>query len=151
MKRGNSKRRSIEPVVALIILIAATIAVSIAFVSWLVGFWNIHSTIHGQAIEIFGDSYFDSKSSTLYLHIKTHIDPTATLWFKVDDASIVDIRIVNTTTGSAEIVNGRVVASVGSEFWVALKVSKSIPSGTQVYFKVYTEKGYVYWGWAQSR
>ncbi len=147
MPAGQYLRRAIEPIIALIILIGVTIAMAIAFTSWLLGFWGVHSTIHGQAIEVYEDSYYSVSNHTLYLHLKTHIDPEAILWFEVANAgNITNVSIVEVLSGHVWLADDKIIAKEGSEFWVAIRTSQVIPAGSMVYFKIYTEKGYVIWG-----
>jgi hypothetical protein len=147
-----SPRRAMEPVVALIILVGVAIAVALAFASWMLGFWSVHSTIHGQAIDIYEDSYYSAENHTLYLHLKTHIDPEAILWFEVTGAgNVTSINVVRVLSGDVQVVDEKVIAKVGSEFWIAIETSNTVPAGTMVYFKIYTEKGYVVWGNTISR
>ncbi|MEB2836242.1 MAG: hypothetical protein GSR80_000264 [Desulfurococcales archaeon] len=140
-----AKRRAIDPVVSLIIIIAATIAVALAFASWMYGFWGVHARVHGQLVEIYDDTYFNSSNSTLMIHVKVHIDPSAVLWVEVPGAHITSVSLGKIVSGSPQVVDGKVYAPVGSEFWLAVRLDRSYPAGTTVYFRIYTEKGYVFW------
>jgi type IV secretory pathway VirB3-like protein len=129
-----------------IIIISITILISIVFVSWITNYWNIHESKYGQAIQIYPDSYFDKETNSIYLHIKTHIDPAAKIWIEVPGFEIINFKIVYVISGNPKIYNGYVFSPIGSDFWIEIKIAGNTSNIQTVYFKLYTEKGYVYWG-----
>lgn len=138
-------RRGIEPVVAEIILIVVTIAIVIAFASWMFGFWNVHSTSHTQGLQFYPDSYVSSDGSEIYLHLKTHMDPAITFYVDVPGYTVSDVQITQVITGDITVdANNKVTAKIGSEFWLKVVLSSPL-SDTDVKVKIYSDKGYVYW------
>ena len=138
-------RRGIEPVIAEIILIAVAIAIAIAFASWIFGFWNVHSSSHGEGLQFYPDSYVSTTGNEIYLHLKAHLNPTISFYIDIPGYDINDISVVKVISGDVSVnSNNKIVAKIGSEFWLKIDLNSPV-SGSEIKVKIYSDQGYVYW------
>ena len=141
------RRRCIDPVIALIILIGVAVAIAVAFAGWALNLWNVQSKA-GEAIQVAGSTY-DPETGILKIRLIVHIKPKAVI-YKIDvtGAGIsrywVDNSDVEAGTVTYDSDTGKIIASVGSKFWVSIQLANPKPPGTSVEIRIYTETGYMY-------
>jgi len=145
--------KALEPVIAVVIIVAVALVITIGFVGWITGFWSNFITTHSESIYIYPDSYYNVTEKALYLHLKTNIKPKVIIsGIKVDELEVQSLSLRTLVSGSVEVNdNGDVVASVGSEFWLKVITSGAPSAGSTVHVKLYTDSGFVYWSDVQTK
>ncbi len=145
-------RRGIHPALTVIILVAVTIAIAVAAVSWMLGVFNSEQTQVSEGITFYSDSYFNSTNNTVYLHIKVHLKPMVVITdYRVVGANVTKVWIDRVISGSAWMNGTSIYAKVGSELIIGISVDKSFSPGTLVKVALYTSTGYVYWDQVEAR
>jgi len=125
-------RKGISPVIATVIIIAATIAIAIAVVGWLMGLWG--SLAGGvESLQIYPDSYINSTSGVVHLHIK-NTGSAAAVIYKVEVAGVGEGTFTETTIEPGEEMDD-LRATFSSDAFTA---------GVTYTVKVYTRAGNVY-------
>ncbi len=138
------RRRCIDPLIALIILIGVTITIAVAFASWAMGLWNTQSRVV-EAITIEGSQYTPS-NYTLKILLHVHMKPKAVIYKVTISGEEVEYWLDSIEVGAVTFdqSTGKIIAPVGSKFWLGAKLPKPLPSGTAVEVRIYTETGYMY-------
>jgi flagellin-like protein len=123
--------RGIEPIIAVVILVAVTLVIAIGVIGWIMGWWGTMGAV--ESLQIFPDSYIDS-SGKLVLHIKNTGSATAVI-YKVEIVGV----------GTADLGGADKSLSPGAEetAWI-LQFAGSVTAGTNYQVKIYTKAGNVY-------
>jgi len=127
MKMLRSKK-ALSPVVASIILIAVTVAVSIAVAAWM-GALTIGFMGGGEQVEIRTISFTGNKTATLKIK-NTGTSPV----------TIQEVWVNNVQKTNAEIIPGVPVA-IGANLETTLNVTGTYVAGDNYQFKIVTAKG----------
>ena len=72
-------RRGIEPIIAVVILVAVTLVIAIGVIGWIMGWWGAFGAT--ETLQNFPDSYI--QGTTLYLHVK-NTGSAAAVIYKVE-------------------------------------------------------------------
>ena len=138
------RHRCLDPLIALIILIGVTITIAVAFASWTMGLWNAQSRVV-EAIAIEGSQYTPS-NYTLKILLHVHMKPKAVIYKVTISGEQVEYWLDSIEVGAVTFdqSTGKIIAPVGSKFWLGAKLPKPLPSGTAVEVRIYTETGYMY-------
>ncbi len=77
--------KGIEPIIAVVILVAVTLVIAIGVIGWIMGWW---ATLGGtESIKVYPDSYINATTSTLVLHIKNEGSAAAVI-YKIEIAGV---------------------------------------------------------------
>jgi flagellin-like protein len=119
--------RGIEPIIAVVILVAVTLVIAIGVIGWLMGWWGTMGAV--ESLQIFPDSYINS-SGELVLHIKNTGSATAVI-YKIE---IVGVNTIDTT----------ISLTPGNETTLTISFTDTVTAGTNYQVKIYTKAGNVY-------
>jgi len=124
-------RRGISPVIAMVILIAVTLAIGIAVAAWLIGVWG--GLGGGEQLRIF-------PKSTL-----TVSGNEATLELVVKNEGLRDVVIRSVTVAGYQCEgNVKITVGVGKDATLKCTVRQQLAAGANYEVKVYTEGGSVF-------
>jgi hypothetical protein len=118
----------IEPIIAVVILVAVTLVIAIGVIGWLMGWWGTMGAV--ESLQIYPDSYIDS-SGKLVLHIKNTGTATAVI-YKFEIVGV-DTRTDQTTS-----------LTPGQETEWTVTFTGTVTPGTNYQVKIYTRAGNVY-------
>ena len=126
--------RGIEPIIAVVILVAVTLVIAIGVIGWIMGWWGTMGAT--ESLQIFPDSYIEigkpSGNNTLHLHVKNTGTATAVI-YKVE---VVGVSTISNLTKSLK-------AGEEDPDWT-LTFSETVTAGTNYQVKIYTKAGNVY-------
>jgi len=119
--------RGIEPIIAVVILVAVTLVIAIGVIGWIMGWWGTMGAT--ESLQIYPDSYIDATNATnatLYIYVKNTGSASAVVY---------KVEIVGVHTASfTETI------SPGSEKTITVTGLKVVP-GTNYAVKIYTKAG----------
>jgi flagellin-like protein len=137
-------RRGIEPIIAVVILVAVTLVIAIGVIGWIMGWWGTYGAT--ESLQFYPDSYIEA-GGNLYLHVKNAGSATAVI-YKVEVSGIgtaTQASVVATAQGTINTgANTEVTVAPGSEGTVNFKLSSSPVAGANYLVKIYTRAGNVY-------
>jgi len=144
-------RRGIEPIIAVVILVAVTLVIAIGVIGWIMGWWGTFGAT--ESLQFYPDSYI--YNGNLYLHVKNTGSASAVI-YKVEVSGIgpADPTSVTTVQGSINIARTEVTVAPGAEGTVVFGISSSSGSpvaGANYLVKIYTRAGNVYSVTVQAR
>jgi flagellin-like protein len=123
--------RGIEPIIAVVILVAVTLVIAIGVIGWIMGWWGTMGAV--ESLQIYPDSYINTTSKTLVLHIKNTGSATAVI-YKVEIVGV----------GTADLDKEKTLTAGEEETAWTLSFSGSVTAGTNYQVKIYTKAGNVY-------
>lgn len=127
--------RGIEPIIAVVILVAVTLVIAIGVIGWIMGWWGTMGAT--ESLQIYPDSILYS-NGTLILHIK-NTGTAAAVIYKVE---IVGIGAKSTTE----------TLTPGEDKTLTVSISATgITPGANYQVKIYTQAGNVYQTTLQAR
>jgi len=130
-------KRGIEPIIAVVILVAVTLVIAIGVIGWIMGWWGTFGAT--ESLQFYPDSYINATTSpTLYLHVKNSGSASAVI-YKVE---IPGVTTISTTT---------VTVTPGNETTLKLTFSGTVTAGANYLVKIYTRAGNVYSVTVQAR
>jgi flagellin-like protein len=121
--------KGIEPIIAVVILIAVTLVIAIGVIGWIMGWWGTLGSTENLIV------YADSKLYTNGI-VKLHIankGSAAAVIYKVEIVGIGDGRLTQEET-----------LTPGEDTEIEAQISGNIVAGAQYVVKVYTKAGNVY-------
>jgi len=134
--------RGIEPIIAVVILVAVTLVIAIGVIGWIMGWWGTMGAT--ESLQFYPDSNITTGASPiLYLHLKNTGSASAVIYK-------IEISGVTTITTPAAGGAGTDVATLAPGQETTLSISINLPTGTSVtagsnyVVKVYTRAGNVY-------
>jgi len=137
------KMKGIEPIIAVVILIAITLVIAIGVIGWIMGWWGTLGAV--ESLQIYPDSYINvTDPPKLYLHLKNTGTATAVI-YKIE---IVGIETLTDTTDfdgtfdGTTITDGTVGPGVEGALTISLKAN--YVAGTNYRVIIYTKAGNVY-------
>ncbi len=135
MKLGKLLRRGIEPIIAVVILVAITLVIAIGVIGWIMGWWGAFGAT--ETLQTFPDSYISIQSSgnTLYLHVK-NTGSAAAVIYKVEVPGIAS----SVATATADMLT----IGPGAETTLTITLTGQFVAGTTYQVKIYTKAGNVY-------
>ncbi|MEM4481758.1 MAG: archaellin/type IV pilin N-terminal domain-containing protein [Desulfurococcaceae archaeon] len=134
---AEGKMKGIEPIIAVVILVAVTLVIAIGVVGWIMGWWGTVGAT--ESLRIYPDSsIIAGENPTLELHIKNEGSATSVI-YKIE---IVGIETYTDTT----------TIPAGQETTItATLTSTGYSAGTNYFIKVYTRAGNVVSTTVQAR
>ncbi|MEM1919573.1 MAG: archaellin/type IV pilin N-terminal domain-containing protein [Ignisphaera sp.] len=146
--------RGIEPIIAVVILVAITLVIAIGVIGWIMGWWGTFGAT--ESIKIYPDSYIDStpNRTQLVLHLKNEGSATAVI-YKIEVTGL-GSAIPRTTTGVTPekgiiVTNNEVTISPGAEGTIVIDLEGSAIAGTRYHVTLYTRAGNVISATVQAR
>jgi len=139
-------RRGIEPIIAVVILVAVTLVIAIGVIGWIMGWWGTFGAT--ESIQFFPDSNIAiaATGTNLYLHAKNTGSASAIIYkievLGIDSATISTVINVN-PTGSVSISDGEVTMAPGGEATIVCSLGNAV-AGAKYQVKIYTRAGNVY-------
>jgi len=133
--------RGIEPIIAVVILVAITLVIAIGVIGWIMGWWGTFGAT--ESLQFYPDSYI--QGSTLYLHLKNTGSASAVI-YKVEVSGL-GTGTVTTVSNSNNIhTSGNdVTVSPGGEGTILFSIPGASPvAGANYLVKIYTRAGNVY-------
>ncbi|MDW8086304.1 MAG: archaellin/type IV pilin N-terminal domain-containing protein [Ignisphaera sp.] len=127
--------RGIEPIIAVVILVAVTLVIAIGVVGWIMGWWGTFGAT--ESLRIYPDSYINS--SKLVLHLKNEGSATAVI-YKIE------------LTGGLAVQQRNITVTPGGEITETLDITTGNPiAGTRYQVSIYTRAGNVISATVQAR
>jgi flagellin-like protein len=131
-------KRGIEPIIAVVILVAITLVIAIGVIGWIMGWWGTFGAT--ESLQFYPDSYIDVNGKRLYLHLK-NTGSAAAVIYKIEISGVE--TLTNTGDfGGAKASDGTVGAGV--EDTLEIPLSSTYTAGTNYLVKIYTRAGNVY-------
>ncbi|MEM1721551.1 MAG: archaellin/type IV pilin N-terminal domain-containing protein [Ignisphaera sp.] len=145
--------RGIEPIIAVVILVAITLVIAIGVIGWIMGWWGTFGAT--ESIKIYPDSYIDSNLTRpqLILHLKNEGSATAVI-YKIELTGGLTVNMTGWTVSGTSANTGagnEVTVSPGAEGTITLGISGTPISGTSYQVKLYTRAGNVISATVQAR
>lgn len=133
-------RRGIEPIIAVVILVAVTLVIAIGVIGWIMGWWGTFGAT--ESLQFYPDSYIQVQNTggTLYLHLKNTGSASAVI-YKVEISGVE--TITTTPNFEGETVKSGTVPP-GTEDTLTITLTSSYTSGANYLVKIYTRAGNVY-------
>ncbi|MEM3975878.1 MAG: archaellin/type IV pilin N-terminal domain-containing protein [Desulfurococcaceae archaeon] len=135
----SRRYKGIEPIIAVVILVAVTLVIAIGVIGWIMGWWGTFGAT--ESIRVYPDSYITG--NTLYLHIKNEGSAAAVIYkIEVSGLGTADITGTNGTLG--EPSGGEVKVDPGAEGWITCSLGTATAvAGTRYQVTIYTRAGNV--------
>jgi len=128
----------IEPIIAVVILVAVTLVIAIGVIGWIMGWWGTFGAT--ESLQFYPDSYIDVNGSKLYLHLKNTGSASAVIYK-------IEISGVETLTDTSKFTGGKVTSGTvgpGTEETLTISLLPSYTAGANYLVKIYTRAGNVY-------
>ena len=123
----------IEPIIAVVILVAVTLVIAIGVIGWIMGWWGTMGAV--ESLQIYPDSYIKvGNPNELHLHIKNTGTATAVI-YKVEIVGVVTLSLEG---NEKSIPPGQEVTD-----WI-LTFAESVTPGANYQVKIYTRAGNAY-------
>lgn len=130
--------KGIEPIIAVVILVAVTLVIAIGVIGWIMGWWGTMGAT--ESVRVYPDSYINASTSTgnkvLYLHVKNEGSASAVIYK-------VEIVGVTTITSFGAATTTETTITPGQETTLTLSFNANVVAGTNYQVKVYTKAGNV--------
>lgn len=131
--------RGIEPIIAVVILVAVTLVIAIGVIGWIMGWWGTMGAT--ENLQFYPDSYIGvGGNTTLYIHVK-NIGSAAAVIYKIEVVGVEELTDTSRFDGKT-ITDGTI--SPGVEDTLQVPLSKNVVPGTNYAVKIYTKAGNVY-------
>jgi flagellin-like protein len=130
--------RGIEPIIAVVILVAVTLVIAIGVIGWIMGWWGTFGAT--ESLQFYPDSYIDVSGPKLYLHLKNTGSASAVI-YKIEISGVEPLTNTADFTGST--VQGGTVGP-GAEDTLTIPLTKTYTAGANYLVKIYTKAGNVY-------
>jgi flagellin-like protein len=144
--------RGIEPIIAVVILVAVTLVIAIGVIGWIMGWWGTMGAT--ESLQLYPDSYAKQNvnNSVVVLHIKNTGSASAVI-YKVELIGVGTATSVSTgsVTGSIIPSGTEVTINPGAEGYIEFTISGTVTPGTNYQVKVYTRAGNVYTWTVQAK
>ena len=148
--KGKLLRRGIEPIIAVVILVAVTLVIAIGVIGWIMGWWGTFGAT--ESLQFYPDSYIDT-SGNLHLHVKNTGSASAVI-YKVEVSGIGSATLESIEAPSQGNINTNaagteVTIAPGAEGTIVFKIQSTSGSqqpvaGANYLVKIYTRAGNVY-------
>jgi flagellin-like protein len=127
-------RRGIEPIIAVVILVAVTLVIAIGVIGWIMGWWGAFGAT--ETLQIFPDSYIQAQAqgNTLHLHVK-NTGSAAAVIYKVEVPGVASANTELTVSPGQETT---------LQISLTLATGQQFVAGTTYQVKIYTRAGNVY-------
>ena len=153
----------IEPIIAVVILVAVTLVTAIGVIGWIMGWWGTFGAT--ESLQFYPDSNITitstdtSTSVTLFLHLKNTGSASAVI-YKVELIGMGTpslASVTSTVAGTISISGAEVTINPGAEGYIAFTITgtdtapATVTPGTNYQVKVYTRAGNVYTWTVQAK
>ena len=138
-------KRGIEPIIAVVILVAVTLVIAIGVIGWIMGWWGTFGAT--ESLQFYPDSYIDATNRKLYLHVKNTGSASAVI-YKIEISGVDTLTETGGFKGT-KVVSGTVTPGVEDILTISLK--QTYTSGANYLVKIYTRAGNVYSVTVQAR
>jgi FlaG/FlaF family flagellin (archaellin) len=137
----------IEPIIAVVILVAVTLVIAIGVIGWIMGWWGTFGAT--ESLQIYPDSYIDAANNKLYLHLKNTGSASAVI-YKIEISGVE--TLTNTDNFKGDTVQGCTVGP-GTEdtLTISLSPTQTYTAGANYLVKIYTRAGNVYSATVQAK
>jgi hypothetical protein len=128
----------IEPIIAVVILVAVTLVIAIGVIGWIMGWWGTFGAT--ESLQFYPDSYIDVANKQLFLHLKNTGSASAVIYK-------IEISGVETLTDTAGFNGGTVKSGTvgpGTEDILTIQLGQTYTAGANYLVKIYTRAGNVY-------
>ncbi len=144
------RRAVLGHALCIMIVVVIAIAISAVIFGYVVGAWNVLGSKATEALEVLGDSFYNSTTNTVVLHIYANYRPYADV-YRIELGSIVlnisKAKILRVERGRAEIVGSTLRIYAGTVAWISIPVDKPLYDTLSfVEIRLYTHHGFVYRG-----
>ena len=141
--------RGIEPIIAVVILVAVTLVIAIGVIGWIMGWWGTMGAT--ESLQIYPDSYINTTSKQLTLHVK-NTGSAAAVIYKIEVVGLSTSGSIGTLAGATGITPSgtEVTVNPGGEGTITVGVTGAVP-GTNYQVKIYTKAGNVYSATVQAK
>jgi flagellin-like protein len=132
--------RGIEPIIAVVILVAVTLVIAIGVIGWIMGWWGTFGAT--ESLQFYPDSNITiSPSPKLYLHLKNTGSASAVI-YKIEISGVTTITTPATGGAGTDVAT----LSPGQETTlpIDLPTGTTVTAGSNYVVKVYTRAGNVY-------
>ena len=137
-------RRGIEPIIAVVILVAVTLVIAIGVIGWIMGWWGTFGAT--ESLQFYPDSsiVFDKQQNkwVLNLHLKNTGSASAVI-YKIEISGVETLDNTANFNGKT-VTSGTVPPGVEDTLTITLNQQQSYTSGTNYLVKIYTRAGNVY-------
>jgi flagellin-like protein len=145
--------RGIEPIIAVVILVAVTLVIAIGVIGWIMGWWGTMGAT--ESLQLYPDSYAiqSDNNAVVVLHIKnTGSAPAVIYKFELLGVGTPTSAMVSTTLAGTITTSGaEVTINPGAEGYINFIISGTVTAGTNYQIKVYTRAGNVYTWTVQAK
>jgi len=134
--------RGIEPIIAVVILVAVTLVIAIGVIGWIMGWWGTFGAT--ESLQFYPDS--EIAQTTLSLHLK-NTGSAAAVIYKIEVSGLGTVTSVSTISGAGITTSDTTIITVnpGAEGTVVVIVSGNpAVAGANYLVRVYTKAGNVY-------
>ncbi|MEM4470272.1 MAG: archaellin/type IV pilin N-terminal domain-containing protein [Desulfurococcaceae archaeon] len=134
----SRRYKGIEPIIAVVILVAVTLVIAIGVIGWIMGWWGTFGAT--ESIRVYPDSYITD--NTLYLHIKNEGSAAAVI-YKIEVSGLGTANITDTNGTLGKPSGGEVKVDPGAEGWITCSLGTPAVAGTRYQVTIYTRAGNV--------
>jgi archaellum component FlaG (FlaF/FlaG flagellin family) len=143
----------IEPIIAVVILVAVTLVIAIGVIGWIMGWWGTMGAT--ESLQLYPDSFAQQgtgDNSIVVLHIKNTGSASAVI-YKVELIGVgtATSASASTVAGTISISGAEVTINPGAEGYITFTVGGKVTPGTNYQVKVYTRAGNVYTWTVQAK
>ena len=136
--------RGIEPIIAVVILVAVTLVIAIGVIGWIMGWWGTFGAT--ESLQFYPDSYIQvGTPSVLVLHLKNTGSASAVI-YKIEISGLTTVSSgfnFATTPITATDASPEVTIGPGQEGYVVINAGAPV-AGANYLVRVYTRAGNVY-------
>jgi len=136
--------RGIEPIIAVVILVAVTLVIAIGVIGWIMGWWGTFGAT--ESLQFYPDSYIQvGNPSVLVLHLKNTGSASAVI-YKIEISGLTTASSgfnFATTPITATGASTEVTIGPGQEGYVVINAGTPV-AGANYLVKIYTKAGNVY-------
>ena len=143
--RNRLLRRGIEPIIAVVILVAVTLVIAIGVIGWLMGWWGALGAT--EQLQIYGDTKLQVSSGgggTVTLHVGNRGSASAVI-YKIEIVNFGETTQLTTSNGATTTV---ITVPPGGEAYITATITSSgdgsLMAGANYIIKVYTKAGNTY-------
>lgn len=134
----SRRYKGIEPIIAVVILVAVTLVIAIGVIGWIMGWWGTFGAT--ESIRVYPDSYITN--DMLYLHIKNEGSAAAVI-YKIEVSGLGTANITDTNGTLDKPSDGEVKVDPGAEGWIECSLGTAAVAGTRYQVTIYTRAGNV--------
>jgi hypothetical protein len=131
------KMSGIEPIIAVVILVAITLVIAIGVIGWLMGWWGGAGQVETLVIHPDSKLYADG---TIVLHVENKGTAAAVI-YKVE---VVGVKDTTQFTPSRGTPTGEITLAPGNDIVFTAEIDAELTAGATYVVRVYTKAGNMY-------